>query len=63
VTPEVWNRLGVKLLPKLRAGSDLKLGVEFTVNVDARFAKNSEAELRQIIQELGLEGIVKVEIG
>lgn len=62
VTPEVWNRLGVKLIPKLKSGSDLNLGVEFTVNVDARFARNSETELRQIIQELGIEGKVRVEI-
>jgi hypothetical protein len=33
VPPEVWNRLGTKILPKLRAGSDLKIGLEFSVTV------------------------------
>lgn len=28
VPPEVWNRLGTKILPKLRSGSDLKVGVD-----------------------------------
>src|SRR5712692_2040956 len=35
VPPELWNRLGTKILPKLRAGSDLKVGVEFSVTVPA----------------------------
>jgi len=61
VTPEVWNRLGIKLLPKLRSGSDLKLGVDFSVKINAQYASNTEAELRQIIQELGLEGQIMVE--
>ncbi len=62
VTPEVWNRLGVKLLPKLRGGQDLKLGINFTVTIDARFAKNTETELRQIIEELGLSETITVEV-
>src|SRR5207245_1886238 len=28
VPPEVWNRLGTKILPKLRSGSDLKIGLD-----------------------------------
>jgi hypothetical protein len=27
IPPEVWNRLGTKILPKLRSGSDLKIGL------------------------------------
>jgi hypothetical protein len=29
VPPEVWNRLGTKLLPKLRSGDELEVGVQF----------------------------------
>ena len=29
IPPEVWNRLGTKILPKLRSGSDLKIGLDF----------------------------------
>jgi hypothetical protein len=28
VPPELWNRLGTRVLPKLRSGSDLKVGVD-----------------------------------
>lgn len=61
VPPEVWNRLGTKVLPKLRSGTNLKVGVEFAVDVDAKFAKNAEADLRQIIDELGLSAQIKVQ--
>jgi hypothetical protein len=61
VPPEVWNRLGTKILPKLRSGADLKIGVEFSVTVDAASAGNLATELRQLLQELGLGDGVRVE--
>jgi hypothetical protein len=61
VPPEVWNRLGTKILPKLRSGSQLKIGLEFSVTVSADSANNFVADLRQILQELGLAEAVTVE--
>lgn len=61
VPPEVWNRLGTKILPKLRSGSDLKIGLEFSVTVSAESAAALANELKQILQELGLSEAVKVE--
>ena len=61
VPPEVWNRLGTKILPKLRAGSDLRIGLEFTVTVKADTAGSLAAEIQQILQELGLGEAVRVE--
>lgn len=61
VPPEVWNRLGTKILPKLRSGSELKIGLEFSVTVSADSANGLATELRQILQELGLSEAVKVE--
>jgi hypothetical protein len=61
VPPEVWNRLGTKILPKLRSGSELKIGLEFAVTVSADAANGLATELRQILQELGLAEAVKVE--
>jgi hypothetical protein len=63
VPPEVWNRLGTKILPKLRSGSDLRIGLEFTVTVKADTAGSLAAELQQILQELGLGEAVRVEEG
>jgi hypothetical protein len=61
IPPEIWNRLGTKILPKLRTGSDLRIGLEFTVTVKADTAGNLVADLRQILQELGLGEAVRVE--
>jgi hypothetical protein len=61
VPPEVWNRLGTKILPKLRSGADLKIGVEFSVTVNAASAGRLASELRQILEELGLVDRVRIE--
>ena len=61
VPPEVWNRLGTKLLPKLRSGSDLKVGVDFSVTVKADSAPHLLEELHQVVEELGLAGTVRIE--
>jgi hypothetical protein len=61
VPPEVWNRLGTKILPKLRSGSELKIRLEFSVTVLADSADGLATEIRQILQELGLAQSVKVE--
>jgi hypothetical protein len=59
--PELWNRLGTKILPKLKAGADLSVGVEFSVVVNSEAAKALETELRQILDDLGLTGKFSIE--
>ena len=61
VPPEVWNRLGTRILPKLRSGDDLSVGVEFSVSVDAGMAQGFQLELRQALSDLGLQEQVSVE--
>lgn len=61
ITPELWNRFGTRLIPKLRSGSELKLGVDFSVTVSADLARNLEAELRQAVQDLGLESKIRID--
>ena len=61
VPPEVWNRLGTRLIPKLRSGDDLRVGVDFSVSIESPQAKNLEAELRQVLADLGLSDQVRVE--
>ena len=58
--PEVWNRLGAKVLPKLRSGGRLVVSVEFTVEVDAAAAGPLEAELRRILADLNLDDRMEV---
>ena len=61
VPPEVWNQLGTRMLPKLRSGDDLSVGIEFSVSVGTQFAATLEADLRQILDDLGLGDRVRVE--
>jgi len=61
VTPEVWNRLGTKILPKLRAGTDLQVGIDFSVTVENDVAKTFESDIHQILGDLGLSGKVWLE--
>ena len=61
IPPEVWNRLGTKVLPKLRKGENLSVGVEFSVSLGSQLAPSTEAELKQILSDLGLSSLIKVE--
>jgi hypothetical protein len=61
VPPEVWNRFGTKVLPKLRTGDELTVGVEFSLTVKPELVASLEAELRQALQDLGLGDRIKIE--
>src|ERR1700693_786185 len=61
VPPELWNRLGTKILPKLRSGDELHVGIDFSVSIAADAATAIESEIRQILEELGLAGRVRIE--
>jgi len=60
IPPELWNRLGTKVLTKLRSGAELQVGIEFTVTVDAAAAASLVADLEQILADLGLTGQVEI---
>ncbi len=62
IPPEVWNRLGTKLLPKLRSGSELRLGLNFTVELPSDQVAALQAELRQRLQDLNLAQAIRMEI-
>jgi len=61
VPPEIWNRLGTKIIPKLKSGSDLRIGVDFSVTINADSVRNIESELRQIIEDLNLKDKIRIE--
>ena len=60
VPPEVWNRIG-KLLPKLRSGKDLSLGIDLSVTVGTPLAPDLEDDLRQTLADLGLSDRVRIQ--
>jgi hypothetical protein len=61
IPPEVWNRLGTRILPKLRAGSELSIGLEFAVVVPQGSAGRLITELQQALEELGLADAIRIE--
>lgn len=62
IPPEQWNKLGTKLIPKLRAsGQGLSLTVEASLDVTANDLNRVESDLRQALRDLGLEGLVQIE--
>ncbi len=52
--PELWNRLGTRVIPKLRSGDGLTTTVEFVVDSTQPAAETLEADLRRALAELGL---------
>ena len=60
VPPELWNRMGTKVLPKLRSGDDLTVGIELRVTVDGAVAGNLINDLRQILEDLGIADKVEI---
>jgi hypothetical protein len=63
IPPEVWNRLGTKLIPKLKAGINLKLGLSFTLELEGAETQQLIGDLEQAIEDLGLSGALKIERG
>ncbi|MGH7067084.1 MAG: DUF499 domain-containing protein [Acetobacteraceae bacterium] len=61
VPHELWNRLGTRILPRLRSGSELRIGVSLELTVPAGEAETLAQDLRQVVEELGLQGAVKLE--
>jgi hypothetical protein len=61
VPPELWNRLGTKVLPKLRTLKDFRISVNLSASAETAGANELRNELRQIIEDLGLTGSVTVD--
>ena len=61
IPPELWNRLGTRVLPKLRTGKNLKIGIDFSVTVETANANDLQVELKQILTDLGLRDSVELQ--
>ena len=57
---ESWNRVGTRLLPKLQGSEDISVKVELSASVGAEQAQNMAAELRQALEDLGLNWQVNI---
>ncbi len=61
IPPEVWNRLGTKIIPKLKSGDDLKIEIDFSVSLNVESIRSLETDLRQAVEDLGLGGKIRIE--
>ena len=62
IPPEVWNRVGTRLLTKLRTGGDLKVGVTFELTADGPGTDALLADLTQILDDLQLTKRVQIDV-
>jgi hypothetical protein len=62
IPPELWNRLGTRILPKLKSGEQLRVGVEFSVTVDASSVRGFLEEISQLLEELGVSDKVSARL-
>ena len=61
VPPELWNRLGTRLIPRVRSGDRSKFAINLATAVDSSLAHSLELELRQIVEDLGLSDSIAVD--
>jgi len=62
IPPELWNRLGTKIIPKLRFGGEVCLRVDLSADLDAASAAAAQAAIEQILRDMGIADKVKVRI-
>ena len=61
IPPEQWNRLGTRLIPKMRAAGTVTATIRLEIEIDQTKAATLSADLRQIVDETGLTGAIRVE--
>jgi hypothetical protein len=63
IPPEQWNRLGTRLIPKLRAVGTVTAAIRLEAEVDPTRSAALSRELKQIIDELGLSASIRIQGG
>ena len=62
VPPEVWNRLGTRLIPRLKSGGELRLGVNASLSVESSLASSLKKDIEQALADLGLSDRLDVDL-
>ena len=51
---ELWNSIGIKVLTKLKAGEEMNLSVNLSVQIDSDRFQSLEQEVKQALADLNL---------
>ncbi|MGH7233041.1 MAG: hypothetical protein ACREJU_17040, partial [Nitrospiraceae bacterium] len=62
IPSEVWNRLGTKLIPKLKTGANLQIGLTFKIDVEYQTAPSMEKDIKQVLDDLGLTDKIRIDV-
>ncbi|HXZ87674.1 MAG TPA: hypothetical protein VEF07_03820 [Candidatus Binataceae bacterium] len=62
IPPQLWNKVGIRLIPKLRSNLQPTLGANFILEIDSAKAANLIREIQQALGDLELTGTIKVEV-
>ena len=62
IPTEVWNRLGRTLLPKLKTGTELRLSIDASIQIEMDGSNGLRQEIEQILRDLNLIDKVKVDL-
>jgi hypothetical protein len=60
IPPDSWNRIGTKIIPKLRNGNNLQINVAISFSVNTSYAQSIESDIDQIIDDIGLSDDLKI---
>ena len=60
VPPEAWNRIGYKVLTKMKAGHDLLASIDLSATVDPHQAEEMVRALRLAVNDLGLKDRIRI---
>lgn len=61
IPSEVWNRLGTKLIPKLKSGTNLLIRIDLSAEFPAAESNAVRTELRQVLEDLGIGQSIRLD--
>ncbi len=62
IPPELWNKVGLRLIPKMRSNAQLTLRINFVLELDSAQAENLVREIQQELANLGLTAQINVDV-
>lgn len=62
IPTEVWNRLGRTLLPKLKTGTEIRLSIDASIQIEVGSSDGLRQEIEQILHDLNLSDKVKLDL-